>query len=409
MVFDIVIILLILVLAGLYAGSEIAFVVANRLKLEIKSKKMSFFGTRALMLIQNPEKFLSISLVGTGFSHVAFSSLTTILLSETFGFDGVTILFCNTLIILFFAEIIPKSFFRENADSFIPFFTVFLIVGNFLLYPLIIIVQNAAQMIARLLRVPLTPEQYVHSKEDILGVISEIENAGRMKEESGEYFKKAFELKEVPVSELMIHRTDIRAVPNDISIEKLHENFIDSKHSRIFVYDRSIDNIQGVVNIIDMFGDPLNIKSITRDVSFVPETKKSTELLQEFITSGQSIAVVVDEFGGMCGIVTLEDIIEEVVGEIEGEYDEEKTEHKKINETTFIFNGRVEIDVMNEIYGLNLPAESYMTIGGLVSGIAGEIPKKNEIVFFKMYKFVVLQSSSTNVEIVKLEILPDNG
>jgi putative hemolysin len=403
MILTLILILVILTFAGFYAGSEMAFIVANRLKIEIKSKNKSFLGIKAFNLISNPEKYLAISLVGTNISHVAFSSLTTILLASTFGLDAAIILIITSLTILIVGEIIPKSFIRENADFFIEFFTVFLLLSNFVLYPINFVVMNIAKIFSKIFSTPLTPESFAHTKEDILSLISESEDAGQLEDESGEYFKKAFVLKEVPVSELMIHRTEICAVSNDISIQKLYNTFIETKHSKIFVYDSSIDNILGVVHVKDLFSDPKNIQPIIKEVIFVPETKSSIDLLRQFILTGQSIAVAVDEFGGTSGLVTLEDILEEVIGEIENEYDFEKMAYKKIDDTTYILNGRVEIDIINDIYGFNLPVADYLTIGGLVSGISGRVPKKNEIIQIDKYKITVLKSTNTTIDLVKLE------
>ena len=406
MILNLILILVILTFAAFYAGSEIAFIVANRLKVEIKSKNKSFLSLKAFNLISNPEKYLAISLVGTNISHVAFSSPTTVLLTSTFGLDAAIILIITSLTILIVGEIIPKSFFRENADSFIEYFTVFLLVSNFVLYPINFVVINIAKIFSKIFRTPLTPEHYVHTKEDILSLICESEDEGQMEDESGEYLKKAFELKDVPVSELMIHRTEIRAVPKDISMQTLYNTFIETKHSKIFVYDSSIDNILGVVHVKDLFSDSKNIQPIIKEVIFVPETKSSTELLRQFILSGQSVAVAVDEFGGTSGIVALEDILEEVIGEIENEYDSEKMSYKKIDDSTFILNGRVEIDIINNIYGLNLPVADYLTIGGLVSGISGRVPRKNEIIQIDKYKVTVLKSTNTTIDLVKLETKP---
>jgi putative hemolysin len=406
MILNLILILVMLTFAAFYAGSEIAFIVANRLKVEIKSRNKTFLGIKAFTLMSNPEKYLAISLVGTNISHVAFSSLTTVLLASTFGLDAAIILIITSLTILIVGEIIPKSFFRENADSFIEVFTVFLLVSNIVLYPINFVVMNIAKIFSKMFGTPLTPEHYVHTKEDILSLISESEDAGQLEDESGEYFKKAFELKEVPVSELMIHRTEICAVPKNISMQKLFSTFIETKHSKIFVYDSSIDNILGVIHVKDLFSDSKSILQITKEVIYVPETKSSTELLRQFILSGQSVAVAVDEFGGTSGIVAMEDILEEVIGEIESEYDSEKLSYKKIDDSTFILNGRVELDIINDIYGFNLPVADYLTIGGLVSGISGRVPRKNEIIQIDKYKFTVLKSTNTTIDLVKLETKP---
>jgi CBS domain containing-hemolysin-like protein len=335
---------------------------------------------------------------------VAFSSLTTVLLTHTFGLTGTSILIISTLTVLIFGEVLPKTFFREHADSFLPFFTLFLIISNFVLYPIIFLTMQISKGISLLSKIPLTPEKYYLTREDVYHLLEESEKAGNLEEDSGAYFRKAFELNDVPVRELMVHRTEICAVPRTISIDQLYKTFIETKHSKIFVYDTTIDNILGVVYIRDLFFNPDNLQSIMKEVSFVPETKSSTELLQQFILSGQSVAVAVDEFGGTSGIVALDDILEEVIGEIESEYDSDKMSHKKIDENTFILNGRVEIDVINEIYGFNLPVEDYLTVGGLLSGLAGKVPKKNEVIQIGKYIITILKSTPTTVEMVKLVI-----
>ncbi len=400
----IILIILFLVLSALYSASEIVFVVANRLKAEVMAKGKSFFGVKTLAMMSNPQTYFSISLVGNNVALVAFSSLTTVLLSHYFGLTGTSILIASTLTVLIFGEVLPKTFFREHADSFLPFFTLFLIISNFVLYPIIFLTMQISKGITLLFKVPLTPEKYHLTPEDVYHLLQESEKAGKIEEDSGAYFRKAFELKEVPVRELMVHRTEICAVPKTLSIDQLYKTFIETKHSKIFVYDTTIDNILGVVNIRDLFFNPDNLQSIMKEVNFVPETKSSTELLQQFILSGQSVAVAVDEFGGTSGIVALDDILEEVIGEIESEYDSNKMSYKMIDENTFILSGRVEIDVINEIYGFDLPVEDYLTVGGLLSGLSGRVPKKNEVIQVGKYIITILKSTPTNVEMVKLEI-----
>lgn len=402
----IILVIIFLVLSALYSASEIVFVVANRLKAEVMAKRKSFFGVKTLTMMSNPQTYFSISLVGNNVALVAFSSLTTVLLTHTFALTGTSILIISTLTVLIFGEVLPKTFFREHADSFLPFFTLFLIISNFVLYPIIFLTMQISKGISLLFKISLTPEKYFLTREDVYHLLQESEKAGKLEEDSGAYFRKAFELKDVPVREMMVHRTEICAVPKTLSIDQLYKTFIETNHSKIFVYDTTIDNILGVVNIRDLFFNPINIPSIMKEVSFVPETKSSTELLQQFILSGQSVAVAVDEFGGTSGIVALDDILEEVIGEIESEYDSDKMSHKKIDENTFILNGRVEIDVINEIYGFNLPVEDYLTVGGLLSGLVGKVPKKNEVIQIGKYMITILKSTPTTVEIVKLVIKP---
>lgn len=399
-----ILILLTLIMSALFSGSEIAFVVANRLKIEIKAKKKSFLNFHAHNFLIHPQKFFSISLVGTNISNVAFSSLMALFLTSAFGIDSTIILIITIIILLLFGEIIPKIFFRENADFFIPFFTLYLLISNYILFPIIKIVMKISQFFIKIFKVTSTPEKYFYTKEDVHILLKESESAGKLEEETGTYLSKTFDLKDTPLRDVMVPRIEIEAVPKDISIKELYNVFKETKHSNIIVYEESIDNIIGMVYIKDLFKIPDSVSPILRNVIFVPESKSSSDMLQQFLVSGKSLAVVVDEFGGTSGLVTISDILEEVLGEIEDDHDIDKLVNKKIAENTFLFSGRLEIDLINDQYEINIPTGNYVTLSGFISENIGRVPKPKEIFDLGNFRIKILMASKTKIELVQLVV-----
>lgn len=404
MISEISLLIITLILSALYSGAEICFIVANRLKAEIKSKQNTFLSNRTLDLISNPQKFLTISLVGTNVANVSFSTLLTIMLVSFFDIGSTFVLIIITIIILIFGEIIPKIFFRENADASIPFFTLFLTFSNFIFYPLIIFLTVFTRSIIRLFKVTETAEKYFFTKEDVYSLIKESEGIGKSEVKSTPYLMKVFGLKDIPVREIMIPRTEISSVPKNISMNQLREKFNESTHSKLFVYEGTIDNIIGVVNVKDMFFEPENINTLLHDILYVPETKPSSELLQQFYTTGNSVAVAIDEFGGTSGIVSVYDILEEVLGEIDETPLSGRQFHKQIDAKTFRFSGRLEIEFIKETYKINIPEGEYITLSGYISEKIGRIPKANEILLIDDFKVTIQRATKTRIDSVLFEI-----
>lgn len=404
MISEIFLLIVTLILSALYSGSEISFIVANRLKAEIKSKQNTFLSKRTIDLISNPQKFLTISLVGTNISNVAFSTLLTILLVSFFDLGSSLVLIITILVILIFGEIIPKIFFRENADASVPFFTLLLSISNFLFYPLILVLTMFTRSIIQLFNVTETAEKYFFSKEDVYSLIKESEGIGKADTKTTSYLMKVFELKDIPIRDIMVPRTEINSVPKDISINQLRDKFNESTHSKLFVYEGTIDNIVGVVNVSDMFSEPESINTILRDILYVPETKSSSELLHQFYSTGNSVAVAIDEFGGTSGIISIYDILEEVVGEIDENNLSGKQFHKQINAKTFQFSGRLEIDFIKETYKLNIPESEQITLNGYICEKIGRIPQANETFKIDNFKITIQRATKTRIDSVLLEI-----
>ncbi len=404
MISEISLLIITLMLSALYSASEISFIVANRLKAEIRSKQNTFLSKRTLDLISNPQKFLTISLVGTNISNVAFSTLLTILLVSLFDIGSTFVLIITVIVILIFGEIIPKIFFRENADASIPFFTLFLSISNFIFYPLILILTVFTRFTIQLFKVTETAEKYFFTKEDVYSLIKESEGVGKSDAKSTSYLMKVFELKDILIRDIMIPRTEISSVSKNISINQLRDKFNESTHSKLFVYEKTIDNIIGVVSVKDMFSEPDSISAIMREVLYVPETKSSSDLLQQFYTTGISVAVAIDEFGGTSGIVSVYDILEEVLGKIDETSLSGRQFHKQIDAKTFQFSGRLEIEFIKETYNLDIPEGENITLSGYISEKIGRIPKANETFKIDNFKVTIQRATKTRIDSVLFEI-----
>lgn len=409
MITDIIFLIILLVLSALYAGSEIVFVVANKLKLEVKAKRKYLLAEQSLALISNPQKYFTISLVGNNVVNVAYSSLAALIFTYLFNLDSFVILAITASTVLVFGEIIPKNFFRDNADAYVPFFTVFLLISQVFLFPFIFITTKIFKIFASIFKLSLEPEKYSYSKEDIFHIIKEGEQAGMLQDDSASYLTKTIGLKDVPIREVMIPRIELAGIWKNAPLEKIYQKFIETNYSRIVVYDENIDNIVGVIYAKDLFKKIDNVESIIKEIFYVPESKSCTELLQQFFIMEQSIAVVVDEFGGTAGIVTVEDILEEIIGEIEEPGDSEQLFQQKINESTFVFSGRLEIDAINEAFDIKIPTGSYVTLSGYVCEKIGRVPKTSEVVEIDDYMITILKATRTKIDKLKLEIKPPSA
>jgi CBS domain containing-hemolysin-like protein len=246
---------------------------------------------------------------------------------------------------------------------------------------------------------------HIFDKEDMQNLFEESSEAGKMDEEQSDIISKVMDIREQRVYEAMTPRTDIVGVEISSSMEEVLNTFIESGYSKIVVYDENLDNIKGTVFTKDIFKQPKDLKSVLREVSFVPETKKSMEMLNEFLDKQFSFAVVVDEFGGTAGILTVEDLIEELFGEIRDEYDDvnEKVA-RKIDANAYLLSGKVEIDYLNEELDFNITEGDYETIAGFVTFKIGRIPQKGETFKIDNFTILILKSSNTKIDLLKLTI-----
>jgi CBS domain containing-hemolysin-like protein len=309
---------------------------------------------------------------------------------------------------LFLGEIIPKYFAREIADRFLLLSAIPLRIVSFILFPFVKFMSWTSSLLIREVSTNEIGINSLFSRESIYSLVRESHEAGIVDQKESDIISKVLNLGDQRVYEAMRPRTEIVGIEIDQSVDEAISIFIDSGYSKLPVYEESVDNIKGVIYLYDIFDSPENIQSILRKILFVPETKKSFEMLNEFLQKQISIAVVVDEFGGTAGIVTMEDIIEELFGEIRDEYDVEENICRKVAETNYLISGKVEIDFINEKYNLKLPTGDYETIAGYIVTSIGRIPLQGENVKINQYNFLIARASNKNIELVRLQIESDN-
>ncbi|MDX1666608.1 MAG: hemolysin family protein [Saprospiraceae bacterium] len=402
-------IVLFLLLSALFSGSEIAFVSANKLRVELKKKKGVRRGGILAHFYDYPASFLSTMLVGNNIALVVFTFLMTKLLdpyvSQWFGADFL-LLFANTIIItvivLIFGEFLPKTLCRLYADDVLYILAYPLRFLQILLYiPSWIMTRLSERLLSLVTLVPPETTETVFTRLDLERFI--IDSPEHEEEIDRELFGKALNLKEVRVRECMVPRPEIENIDIRASVAELEQLFNETKLSRLIVTEDDIDNVLGYVHHQQMLKSPRSIEPLVMEISFVPEVMRVTDLLSRFIKERISIACVVDEFGGVAGIITLEDILEEIFGEIEDEHDQEEYVETRISENEYIFSGRLEIDYLNEKYPeLNFPEGEYHTLSGYLVMTTQEIPEQGGIIILNGYKYVLELVSDTKIETIRV-------
>jgi putative hemolysin len=404
---DILILIVLIAGSGFFSGSEMAYVVANKIKIEIKARKNNFAAQSAFYFTSNPQSFFSTILIGNNIINITFASISTIFLSTAFGLDQLSILLISTFAILLFGELIPKYFSRESADSMILIASVPLRFLAILLYPIIKVLSSLLAFLTKTQNLKEESMNYLFSRDDIKTLIDESHEAGIVNKSESDIIGRVLALSDQRVYEAMRPRTEIVGIENCMSINDALDIFIESGFSKLPVYEENLDNIKGIMFAYDLFKSPEDIRSITREVIFVPETKRSYEMLKEFLSKGVSVAIVIDEFGGTAGIVTMEDIIEELFGEIKDEYDVEEYICRRIRPDTYLISGMIEIDFLNEKYSLGIPQGDYETVGGLIIEKLGRIPLQGENIAIDNFNFLIARAEPARIDLVRLTISPE--
>jgi CBS domain containing-hemolysin-like protein len=415
----IIIILIAIVLSAFFSGMEIAFVTSNKLRIEL-DRKQAVFGSEIVKLFSDhPGQYIATMLIGNNFSLVIygliFSRLFGHLLSP-FIDSEILILVINTVIstaiILFVAEFLPKTIFIISPNFFLKFLSIPTLIFYFIFYPISKLTLSASNLFIKLFFKPKpgekTQEDLIFSKVDLDHFVN---MSKQSEEESGadhhniRIFRNALDFSNVKLRECMVPRTEIEAVSSTSNVEELKEKFIATRFSRILVYQGTIDNVIGYFELKDIFKNPTDITTLLRKLSIVPETMPANKLLKMFVDEKKNIALVVDEFGGTSGMVTIEDILEEIVGDIEDEHDIKELTEKVAGINEYIFSGRLEIDYLNEKYHLSLPEEDdYETLAGMIMFYHGSIPGTNDIIRIGNIVIKVLRASTTKLELVNLKI-----
>jgi CBS domain containing-hemolysin-like protein len=401
---ELIILIILIVLSGFFSSSELAYVVANKIKIELKARKNNLPSKNALYFVKNPENFFGTILISNNIVNVAFASLITVFLINTYQFDDITILIISSVILLIFGELIPKYIAREFADMFIQVAAIPIRGITVAIYPFVKITTSLSSLLTRTENINQENLTRLFDKTDIQQLLHEGSEAGSVEKHETGTINKIIGLSEQRIYEVMTPRIDIVGVEKESSIKEITDTFIKSGYSKLPVYEEHLDNIKGVVYAYDMFKSPKELNDILKNIIFVPETKKTLEMLNEFLEKQISIAVVVDEFGGTAGIVTVEDIIEEMFGEIQDEYDVEEDICRKLNKNSYLISGKVEIDYINEHYNLLIPEGEYETVGGYITTRLGRIPLKGEFVEIDHFKIHIIRSDHTRIDLVKLTV-----
>ena len=409
MIQDFILLIILLFFSAYFSGTELAFIVSNKLKIEVKARKKNIAAKSAYHFVKNNQAFFSTILIGNNIVNIAFASIATVVLADHFGWNNYAILLTVTIFTLIFGELIPKYIAREGADSLILIFSVPLRLLSIILYPLIKLTTHLSKLLTERKQESAEKRAHLFDREDMKILVDEGHKAGYVEKEESSFITKVFDFSEQKVYEAMRPRTEIAGISIYDSVTNAINLFIESGFSKVIVYEDDLDNIKGFILAKDLFSEPKQIKDIIREVQFYPETKKSIEILNEFLSSNVSIAVVIDEFGGTAGIVTMEDMIEELFGEIKDEYDIEETICRKISKESYIISGKVEIDHINDKYGFNIATGAYETIAGFIIENLGYIPKPNETVNIDNYKFLIIRADKVRIELVKLTLIDNDN
>lgn len=407
-----------LLLSALFSGIEIAFISANRLHIELQAKKGVLSSRILRFFVNKPAFFIGTSLIGNTIALVAFSTLMTSALNPYFKeYSEMSFLLIqtiiSTIIVLIFAEYLPKSLFLLNPNRLLSVLIYpFIIAAIILCIPVFLIVNLSKFILTKLFKTPYSEELPVFSLTDLNHYIQKITPTEENNEESNtnlntDILNNALEFKSVKVRECMIPRIDIVAIENTASIDELREIFIKTGYSKILVYKETIDNLIGYVHSSVLFKKPKTIDEVLSKLIIAPETKPANELLPEFTKEHKSIALVVDEFGGTAGIITIEDIVEKIFGEIQDEHDDENLIEIQLDDNSFIFSSRHEVEYLNEKYELDIPEGDYETLSGYILNLTGDIPKEADVIATPQLKILI--KTMVGIRIDKVQIFVSNS
>jgi CBS domain containing-hemolysin-like protein len=399
---NLLVLLILLLISAFFSSSEIAFVVSNKLKLEVKARKNNIAAKSAFYFVNHPQSFFSTILIVNSIVNITFASACTLVLIKLFTFNDISILIISTLLLLLLGELIPKYFARESADRVVLISALPIRIVSFILYPFIKITNSIASFFMQSSTLKEEKINFLFSKEDVELLFEESVKAGVVDKTESDILTKVLELGDQKIYDAMQPRTEIVGVEITQNIDETLAIFIDSGYSKLPVYEDNLDNIKGVIFAYDIFKSPPDLKSIIREVIFVPETKGSFDMLNEFLTRRVSIAIVIDEFGGTAGMITMEDLMEELFGEIRDEYDVEEDICRKVAEDTYLISGKVEIDFINEKYDLNISSGDYSTIGGFITSRLGRIPVEGENIIIDNFNILIARATNIKIDLIRL-------
>ncbi len=413
-------IIIAILLIAFFSGIEVAFATANRMSIELKKKQGTSVGIKLSRFFDAPSRFIGTVLVGYNFFLVLFilllSSYSDIILTKI-GISPSMILWArlfieillSMLIVVILGDFIPKAIFRAKADSLLILSTRIGILGFFhnIFYPIAAVFVRISQWVLTFIfDMRIDKKKDTFSRADLEHYFQQTtEFNEENKDVNTALFEAALSLPKVKVRECLVPRKEIEGILLTSTVEEARKKFVDTKLSKLLVYDGNIDQIVGYIHQLDLFKEPKSIRDILLPIPAIPESMSATDLISKFSRERKSIAWVVDEFGGTSGIVTMEDMLEEIFGEIKDEYDVEEFEERKISDKEYILSGRLELDHLIKKYGLEFPDESSETLSGFIINEYETIPKLKERIIINDYEFEILHVSDTRIEMVRLKIL----
>ena len=407
-----------MVFSAFFSGMEIAFVSSNRLRVEMDRDKHGLSQRALDVFYKRPSHFISTMLVGNNIALVIYGILFAQIFDATLFAplsDGGRVTcdtILSTLVVLFTGEFLPKTIFKSNPNGLLTFFALPAYLCYILLWPISRFSTFLSRGLLRLVgvKMPKATEGKEFTKVDLDYLVqSSIDNAkdDAEIEDEVELFHNALDFADTKVRDCMVPRTEIDAIDiEDCTVEQLRNMFVESGHSKLIVYRGDIDHIIGYIHSSELFKHFTHIAKHIQQMPFVPETMAARKLMHIFLQQKKSLAVVVDEFGGTSGIVSLEDIVEEITGDIEDEHDNQKYVAKQLADGDYMLSARLEIEKVNELFGLELPeSDDYMTVGGLILHEYQSFPKLNEVVQIGRFQFKIVKNTMTKIELVRLKVM----
>jgi putative hemolysin len=398
------------------SGLEIAFVSSNKLYIELERKRGAIWARVISGLYKRPGRLIGALLVGNNIALVLYGVLMAKVLEpwlEGLGQGNAFVLtaqtIISTLVILVTAEFLPKAVFRIDPNGTLSIFAIPLQILYVVLWLPMMVMTGISEVVLRLFGVPNKPGQAVFGRVDLDQFLKEMspdQPQENTMDAEVEYFKNTLELSKIKVRALMTPRAEIEAINVDESVRTLHERFVDTGMSKLLVYKESIDNIIGYVHGYELFRRPLSIRSVMRPVNFIPCTMPADDLLQMFIKQRTHVAVVVDEYGGTAGMLTIEDVVETIVGDIDDEHDTPDDVEERLGPNEFLLSARSEVSHLVETYRLNIPtSDEYDTLAGYIMHSTGDVPEQGDVLDLPPFRITVVQLVHSRIDLVRLEVL----
>jgi putative hemolysin len=412
---DLILLIIAVAVSALCSGLEIAFVSSNKLYIELERNRGAIWARLVSVMLKRPARVIGALLVGNNLALVLYGLLMAKLLQPWllgFGYGAAFVLVAqtvlSTLLILVVGEFLPKAVFRIDPNTTLSAFALPLQILFVVLWLPMMVMTGLSELILRVFGVQSRPGTIAFGRVDLDEFLKDV-TANQANDEGMdaevEYFRNTLELSNTKVRDLMVPRAEIEAIEVDEPISTLHERFVESGMSKLLVYRKSIDDVIGYVHGYELFKQPRTIRAVMRPVNFMPGTMPADEVLQLFIKQRTHVAVVVDEYGGTAGMLTMEDVVETIVGDIEDEHDTPEEVEERLGPHEFLFSARSEIAHLNETYDLLLPeSEEYDTLAGFILHSTGDIPEQGQVIELPPFRLTVAQVIHGRVDLVRLEV-----